>query len=486
MNRRVIVVGGGVSGLAAARRLVEAGGMPPIDVTLLEATGRLGGVISTLSRDGCLIEEGPDSILSDRPAAGRIAEALGITPRIVGTRDENRRSFIVRNGRLRPTPEGFYLLAPTRFLPFLTTPLLGPLGKLRAGLDLLLPARRDDGDESVGDFVTRRLGRQTLDRIAQPMIAGVYGADPFRLSLRATMPRFADMERQHGSVIRGMLAGRRRRTPRSAGREGNAASVSSGARYGLFISFDAGLQVLSDAMAASLPPGTARTDAPVTGLTIGSPGWVIGSGENAPVAADAVILALPASRAASLLRDVDPGLAGMLSSIPYGAAATVSLTFPENAIAHPLDGFGFVVPAAERFSITGCTFSHRKYPGRAPGGTALLRAFWGNASQDLDDSRIVAATLTDLRHLLAISGPPVLTHVARWPGAMPAYPVGHLETVARIEAATALIPGLELAGNAYRGIGVPDCIDSGEAAAARVLSYLSATAGRTPAASRPG
>jgi oxygen-dependent protoporphyrinogen oxidase len=437
-------------------------------------------VISTLTVDGFQLEEGPDSIITDKPWARDLAERLGLLGRLIGTQEEHRRSFVVRRGRLEPTPDGFYLLAPTRFLPLATTRIFSPLGKLRMALDLVIPRRRGGGDESVAGFVTRRLGRQALDRMAQPMIGGIYGADPERLSLRATFPRFLQMEQEHGSIIRAMMAAGRRTAAMQKSQK------ASGPRYGLFVSFDGGLGVLTGALAAALaaaqPGGVARTGVRVTALTRAVPGrWRLQTeGPGGGAEYDAVVLALRAHEAAALLRPIDAELSERLASIYYGASATVSMAFDERDVAHPMNGFGFVVPTVERLSVIGCTFVHRKYPGRAPRGRALIRAFWGDSSSTLSDQEITGRTLADLKALVGARGAPVLTHLARYPRSMPHYHVGHLDLVDRIEEGVRRHPGLALAGNGYRGIGIPDCVRSGEAAAEAVVRGLSdrETAGR--------
>jgi oxygen-dependent protoporphyrinogen oxidase len=461
----VAVVGGGIAGLAAANLLREqaAERSLQIDALVLEAGHRLGGVISTVRRDGFLLEEGPDSIVTDKPWGLRLAERVGLAKRIVWTREEHRRSFVVRSGRLEPTPDGFHLLAPTRFMPLVTSRVFSLRGKLRMAMDLLIARRPPAGDESVAAFVTRRLGREALERMAQPMIGGIYGADPAELSLRATFPRFLDMEREHGSVIRGLLATGRRRA---------AASEASGARYGLFASLDDGLQILTEALIARLPAGWTRTSAGVEAIAPDpSGGWriaVLGRQERF----DAVILATHAPEAASLVRPFDAALAARLGSIAYGSAATVSVALPTGGIAHPLDGFGFVCPAIEKASIVGCTFSHRKYEGRAPSGQALLRAFWDDRSGPLSDDQIIERTLGDLGRFLGLRAAPTFVHVARWRRAMPRYAVGHLDLVSDIERLAGAHAGFALAGNAYRGIGIPDCIRGGESAARLVLVQL--------------
>lgn len=463
-RRRIAIVGGGITGLAAAHRVVELSKTHtlPVDVTLFERSFRTGGVISSLERSDFLLEEGPDSILSEKPAAVRLAERIGLKERLIGTSDEYRRSFVVRRGRLEPTPEGFYLMAPARMIPLATSRIFSIPGKIRMALELMIPRRKGSGDESVADFVVRRLGREALDRMAQPMIGGIYGADPADLSLQATFPRFHAMESEYGSIIRAMItAGRNRRI-----------DSASGARYSLFVTFDKGLQVLSDALRQRLPEDTVRLGRVVTALAPGPSGsWIVTTAAGSE-SFDAVILANHAPDAARLVRSFDHALADHLASIVYGMAATVSLAYAEADVSHPMDGFGFVVPAVERLSIVGCTFGHRKYRGRAPAGHALLRAFWTDAARDLTDNEIVERTRKDLAMLLSIRRAPLFAHVARWHDSMPRYAVGHLGLVDAIERLVAGHRGLALAGNGYRGIGVPDCIASGETAAQASLEQL--------------
>jgi protoporphyrinogen/coproporphyrinogen III oxidase len=469
---RVAVVGGGISGLAAAHRLVELSREQgsPVEVSLLEAGPRLGGVIHTGQRDGFLLEWGPEAFLTEKPQAMALARRLGLGDRIIGTREEFRRSFVVRKGRLRPVPEGFQLLAPSRLWPLVLTPIFSPLGKLRMGLDLLVPPRRDGKDESLSEFVTRRLGRETLERLAEPMVAGIYGADPKALSLKATFPRFLEMERKYGSIIRAMLATRfaRRKTAGASGAE----KGTSGARYSLFATFDSGMQTLTDALAARLPPGSARAGAAVQALARHGNRWTLALGNGESVEANAVILAVPAHGAASLLSPLDADLGRLLERIPYASSATLNLAYRREDIPHPLDGFGFVVPRAEGLTILGCTFSSVKFAGRAPEGHALLRAFLGDGAFSASEEDILQATLVDLRQLLGVTKPPLWHGLARWPRAMPHYTVGHIERVAEMGRRAAEFPGLALAGNAYTGIGIPDSIGTGERAAEAMLSFV--------------
>jgi len=480
-RRRVVIVGGGISGLAAAHRLMElwAGGGEPFELLLLEASDRLGGTVRTHRRDGFLVEGGPDSFISEKPEALELSARLGLGERVIQTNERHRRSFVVRGGRLRPTPEGFQLLAPSRMLPFLSTDIFTWRGKARMALDLLLPRRRGANgrdDESLAAFVRRRLGREALERMAQPMVGGIYTADPELLSLRATMPRFLEMERRHRSLILAMW--RAGRAMEADARHGRGAS---GARYSLFLSFDEGVQVLTDALAARLPRGAARLKTRVESLRPepGARGWVLRAGGGETLRADAVCLALPAYASARLLREVDDQTADELEAIPYASTATVNLAYRRADVPHPLDGFGFVVPFVERRATLACTFSSVKFPGRAPEGHALLRAFVGGALQpemfELDEGRMVDAVRRDLRDLLGVEAPPLFAHVERWPRSMAQYHLGHAERVARLRATLGRHATLALCGNAYEGAGLPDCVRGGESAAESLFQALGAS-----------
>ena len=471
--RRVCVVGGGISGLAAAYELTRRRDptAPAPEVLLLEASPRLGGTVRTERRDGFLLEHGPDSFISEKPEALALAREIGLASRLLETNAAHRRSFIVRGGRLRPVPEGFHLLAPARVWPFVTTDIFSWAGKARMALDLFLPRRAPEGeddDESLAAFVRRRFGREALERMAQPMVGGIYTADPERLSLRATMPRFLEMERAHRSVI---LALWRARRGANGAREG-----TSGARYGLFLSFDDGMQVLTDRLAALLPEGTARLNTRVVAASpdAATQRWRLRTAAGETLTADALCLALPAYASAELLRETDAELADELAAIPYASTATVNLAYRRTDVPHPLDGFGFVVPFAERRAALACTFSSVKFAGRAPEGRVLLRAFVGGALQPemfaLDEGEMLARVREDLRALLGVSAPPLFAEVARWPRSMAQYHLGHLARLARIRRRLARFPSLKLAGNAYHGAGLPDCVRSGTAAAIEMMN----------------
>jgi oxygen-dependent protoporphyrinogen oxidase len=527
--RRVVIIGGGITGLAAAHRILElcrdAG--QPVDLTILEAGPRFGGIVQTHERDGFLLESGPDSFISEKPAALELVKRLGLESHLIETNERHRRSFIVRRSRLLPLPEGFHLLAPTQLWPFLRSDIFSWSGKARMALDLVLPRRNFNGssvddstdntgaeeDESLAHFVRRRLGKEALERVAQPMIGGIYTADPERLSLRATMPRFLQMERDHRSLIRAL----RKQGSSPTVKDGFAlrgispivresaeiVKGTSGARYSLFLSFDRGMQMLTDKLEerilnfrsqisdpkSQIPDGkepgqTIRVNTTVESLTAereNSTGeesvkWKINTDQNETIFADGVCLALPAYISARLLTGVDALLALDLDRITYASSATINLAYKRDDIPHPLDGFGFVVPFIEKRTVMACTFSSVKFAGRAPQDHALLRVFVGGALQpdtfDLSQDELLARVRADLRDLLGIEHAPLFAEVSRWERSMPQYHVGHLDLVKRIGKRLASLPGLVLAGNAYSGLGIPDCIRSGESAAGAVFRQL--------------
>ena len=457
---RLVIVGGGIAGLTAAHRAVEISRErgTALELTVLEGRDRLGGTIETEHAGGFLVETGPDSFLSEKPWGLALCRRIGLESRLVGTDDRFRRVFVWFGKRLHPVPDGFQLLAPTRLTPFVTSSLFSWPGKLRMALDVILP-RGGGGDESLGAFVRRRLGREALERIAQPLVAGIYTADPDELSLLATMPRFVELERRERSLIVGLW---------KASRKAPAASTS-GARWSLFVSLAGGMGELIAALASRLPSDAVRLKHRVGGIERRGAHWRVTTEEAGAIDADAVIVATETHAASRLLRYVDPPLATMLEMIPYASSATVSLGYRRADVPHPLDGFGFVVPRAEHRDLLACTFSSVKYPGRAPERHVLIRCFVGGAlnaaALERSDDEIVERVRRELGEALGITAAPMLTRVARHPASMPQYAVGHLTTVETIERRLAAIPGLLLAGGGYRGVGIADCVRSGEAAA---------------------
>ena len=475
MTKHVIVIGGGVSGLAAAHRLTELGRAGSLDlrVTLLEASDRLGGVIATEHADDLLIELGPDSYITDKPAALRLCERLGLADRLIAPQQGALKLYTVHRGALTPLPEGFLLMAPTRVGSVLRSPVFSWGGKLRMALEPLVPRRVDDGDESLASFVRRRLGREVLKRVAQPLIGGIYASDPEALSLAATMPRFPEMERTHGSVIIGTRRAQKRRAQ---------ATDETGARWSLFVSIDGGMEVLVRRIEEALGAGVVRL-----GETVRALGWNPDirrwrvDTSRSELEADAVICTLPADAAATALTRLDLELAGELQAIPFSSTATVNLAYRRGDVAHPLDGYGFVVPHVERRKIMACTFTSVKYAGRAPEDIALLRCFAGGALQadllDQSDETLEAQVREDLEGLLGIAAAPMLSRTTRYADSMPQYNVGHLDRVERIETRLGQFPTLALAGKSYRGVGIADCINTGEEAAERIVQRLTDNCG---------
>jgi oxygen-dependent protoporphyrinogen oxidase len=480
---RVVIVGGGLTGLAAAHRLTSGGASgQALDVVVLESRDRRGGAIWTESRDGFLLEGGADSFITAKPWALDLCRELGLGDQIIPTDPGNRRSFVVRRGRLLPVPSGFVLMAPNRVVPLLTSPILSLKGKLRLLLDLVLPARTEGADESLASFVRRRLGREALDRLVQPLVGGIYTADPSELSVAATLPQFLEMEREHGGLIRGGL--RKARRERAGGAQNGG---ESGARYGMFATLAGGMGTLPDALASSLPPGVLRLGAAVRRIArreaggassgVGRP-WSVELRDGPAIEADAVVLATEAHAAARLVDGFDPSLALGLRSIPYASSAIVQLGYRRDQVAHPLDGFGAVVPLIEGRSILALSFTSVKFPGRAPAGSVLMRVFLGGATQpelfDQDDAWLIETAAREAAELLGITGPPSLTDVARHPRGMPQYTLGHLDRVSQVIEHAGRHAGLVLAGNYLGGVGVPDCVRSGRQAAESAVAALGA------------
>lgn len=465
----VVVVGGGITGLSAAYELQRAARATgrPARVTLVERDRRLGGKIWTevVQVDGdFLVEAGPDAFLAQKPHALELARELGLADQLIATRPARHWAYVLVDGRPRPLPDGLRLIVPTKLGPFLRSPLLSPLGRLRMLLDLVIPPRRAPGDESLASFVRRRFGAEALERLAEPLLSGIYSADPERQSLLATFPHFRALEERAGSVIRGA----RRGAP--AGGQGGATA---------FVTLRGGTGALVAALAAALG------DAMLLGRSVVAvhpsargPAYRLELDDGRALAADAVLLTTPAAAAAGLVQPFAPDLAAELRQLRSVSTATVALGYRAADVPPRLDGYGVVVPRRERRAINACTLVSAKFAGRAPAGAALVRAFVGGARRpellERDDAALVALVRADLADILGIRAAPRFVRVYRWPDAQPQYDVGHLNRVARIRALCP--PGLHLAGCAYEGVGIPDCIRQGRAAARLALAGLVAPA----------
>jgi oxygen-dependent protoporphyrinogen oxidase len=473
-TQRVVVIGGGLSGLAAAHRVFERAGSfrRPVELTVLEAKNRLGGVIASERRDGFTLELGPDSFITNKPWGLDLCRRLGLSEQLVETDSHHRRSFVVKGGRLVPVPEGFVLVAPHRVLPVLTTPILSMRGKLRFLMDLIIPRRDEETEESLASFVRRRFGREALDRLVQPLVGGIYTADPADLSLKATFPHFAAMEREHRSLI--LAAWRQSRRPSARPMDLRA----SGARYGMFVTLAEGMDTLPRALAAALPSESVQTGTAVRRISRNEPtsAWLVELLDGPPISADAVILATEAHAAARLLDSQDPALALQLRAIPYASSIIVNVAYLRDQINHPLDGFGAVVPAIEGRSILAVSFLSVKFPNRAPAGTVLMRVFLGGALQagqpEPDDDAVSALVRRELSELIGASGEPLFIDIARHPRAMPQYNLGHIQRVETIRRHLSKHAHLYLTGIAYDGVGIPDCIHGAEKTADALLEVL--------------
>ena len=456
-------MGGGIAGLSCALALHEAGR----DVLLLEAAPRFGGVIRTETVGGFVVEGGPDSILAQKPEGLALCRALGLGDRLIPTNPAARSVFVLRRGRLHPLPEGMMLAVPTRAGPFLASGLFSWRGKLRMALDLVLPRGRAAGDESIASLVRRRFGEEAVERLGEPLMAGIHAGDPERLSIRATFPRFVDLEARYRSLIRGMWAAR----PRAASRSGGGST---------FYSLRGGLGELVEALVERLPIDTRYERAAVRALARTGSGFAVTVADGPVVSARALVLAVPAPAAAPLVGSLSPPAAQILAALPFASSATVALGYRREDVAHPLDGYGLVVPRGEGRRCSACTFVSTKFAHRAPEGHVLLRAFLGGTRDPdvlaLPDAEMVALVRREMAAVLGLAGEPVLDRVFRWPRGTPQMEVGHLEKMARLEALLAGVPGLSLAGAGLRGTGLPDTIADAQRAAAAAEAYLAAAA----------
>ncbi len=456
MNVDVIVVGGGIAGLSAAYELHSRGR----SFVVLERTARVGGVIVSEDVEGYTIDGGPDALLVQKPEAVALCEEIGLRERLVPTKPP-RLAFIQRGGRLHPLPASSVLGIPTRLGPFLRTRLFTWAGKMRMGAEVFVPRRQDQSDESIGSFMRRRFGDEATMYLAEPLLAGIHAGDVDRLSIRALFPRFVEAERTHGSLLRTFRRERR-------------ATVSVN---GAFRSLPGGLSEMVRALVARLPQDSVRLNTPVRRILLGPPRVETQAPEQ--IGARAVILTAPAYVASDLVRDLDADLARLCGEVPYTSTATIALAFPRSAVAHPLNGSGFVVPRAEHSGIVAASWLSSKWPHRAPEDRVLMRAFVGGA-RDPDalgrsDGQLVSIALAALRPLLGISGEPLLARVYRFERASAQHEVGHLARVEAIDRALTDRPGLFMTGSGLRGVGIPDCVADARATARKVSEWLAKT-----------
>lgn len=470
--RRVAVLGGGISGLSLAHRLYEIKEEKklPLEITLFEGSSRLGGTIESEKKDGFLLEKGPDSFISIKPAALNLCKRLGIDHQVIETQEKNRGSFIAKGKKLIPLPGNFYMIAPMDAVAFMGSGLLSFPGKLRAVLEVALSARKERADESVGSFIRRRFGSEMLERVGQPMFAGIYTGDPENLSVAATMPRFKMLEEKYGSVIRGL------RVESKNKKEG--LSTARGPRYSLFLSFKEGMEAFTGAIAQKIPAESIRLNSKVKKLAPDEPSgaWWITGQDGVTRRTDAVVSSLPACDTAGLLDGTKNKVRELLKEISFESVATVNFAYKRSDIQNALNGFGFVVPKIEKNSLIACSYSSEKFEGRSPSDRVLLRAFVGGAFGreyfGLEDKELVKAARKDLSELLKIQGEPLFSSLKRYPDAMVQYRVGHLDLVSRIEDESRKLKNFFLTGSSYRGVGIPDCIEDAEKQAEKIVESL--------------
>lgn len=470
--KRIAIIGGGISGLSAAITIERARAAgAPLEYRIYEAGPRLGGVLRTEQVDGCVVEGGPDSFLTEKTWGLDFVRSIGLGDQLISSNDAQRKTYILVNGRLEPIPDGLMFMVPTRIAPIVTSRLFSLPAKFRMAAEYFRKPKASDKDDTVAELVERHFGPEMVDRLADPLLAGVYGGDASQLSAAAVLPRFVEMEKKYGSLSRGMLAARKQMAA--------AAKSKSATARPLFTSLRNGMRQLVDTIVPKLQPGAAHVGNPVVGLTRARSGWLVAAIQGPPEEFDAVVLALPATAASTLLRNLAPPLADELGLIPYSSSITVNLGYERSDLHSLPPGFGFLVPRSEQRRMLACTFVHVKFPHRAPEDRGILRCFIGGARDEsvfqLSDEELVEMVRSNLADILRLTAEPRFQRVYRWRGAMAQYTSGHLARVQRIRRLEGEMPGLYLAGNAYQGIGVPDCIASGESAARSATDFVAAT-----------
>ena len=462
--KRIAIIGGGISGLAAAYTLEEkrrAG--VDVEYSLYEASPRFGGVLVTERVDGCIVEAGPDSFLTEKPWASDLCGKLGLSDQLIGSNDADRKTYILVGGKLVELPDGLMFMVPTKLTPTVLSTLFSTKTKLRMAREWFHPPHRANGDETVASFVERHYGPEVVDRLADPLLSGVYGGEASQLSVRAVLPRFAEMEAKYGSLGRAMLAAR------------SAMARTKGPSRPLFTSLKQGMQQLVDSLVASLERASLHAGIVVQAVSPEAGGWVVSAGLKSDQF-DAVILAVPTKSAALLLQNCSKDLGTELGGIDYSSSVTVALGYDKPVRDSLPPGFGFLVPRSEGKRMLAATFVHNKFPHRAPDDRAIIRCFLGGARGesmlDLPETEILRIVREELGQILHLNAEPLFTRAYKWKGAMAQYGVGHLERLQRIEGLRQKLAGLALAGNGYSGIGVPDCIRSGTQAVEETLTGL--------------
>ncbi|MFO0774216.1 MAG: protoporphyrinogen oxidase [Nitrospiraceae bacterium] len=482
-GQTVAIVGGGITGLAAALELVEQNRQRGLGlrILLVEADPAFGGKIVTHRVRDCVIEAGPDSFLSQKPWALDLCRRLGLADQLINTNEAHRQTFVYSQGALRELPEGMVVIKPGNIGPFVRSGLLSWPGLVRMGLEYILPPKAPNGDESLAAFFRRRFGREATARLIEPLMAGIYAGDAEQMSLKATFPRFLELEQKQGSVIRGMVAAGKQAAEKKA--------AGAAPRHSLFVTLKGGLIDLVETAVARLREAGVdlRTNCAVDSLRVRSKEvgrWVydLQLSDNTTCAADAVLLATPAFAASSLVTPLSPSAAGLMEQIPYASTATMSLLYRATDVREHVRGFGFVVPRGEQELLLATTWTSLKWPHRAPDDRTLVRAYMGGVGREsalaASDAELIPRVREELTRLSGLRAEPEYVEVNRWHRAMPQYTIGHVDRVAAIDTALSRYPGLVVAGAAYRGVGIPDCIRDGQERAGRLLAALSSPVGR--------
>ena len=481
--KRIIIIGGGVAGLGAAYKVRRAASEGhDVEFVLLEKDPRLGGKILTeivpdpAGKGSFIVDGGPDCFLTEKPTCHRIAKLMGIFDEELPTDDSRRKTWILSRGKLHQMPDGVMMFAPTKFVPFATTGLFSWPGKIRMAMDLLIPRKKvgpgEFNDETLESFVVRRMGRECLDRLAEPLVGGVHASDPATMSLAATFPRLLDMEQTYGSLMKAFIAIRRkveemrRKYPTKPGEKPRT----------FFTSFAKGMQQMTDRMAEVAGQGSIRKGTAVSSLQrTGNNGWEARFSDHSTVAGDAIISATESWAAEPLIRPHDKAIADALAGIQASSSATISFAFNEAEVGFDLNAFGVLCPLVEGRALMAATYSSTKWPGRAPAGKMLLRGFVGGPhNQEVmkrTDEEIMQIVLAEFRNILGLNpkAKPLFSRIFRWHLGMPQYTLGHLNRIELIEDHCAKTPGLAFAGGSYRGVGLPNCIESGERAVSKIL-----------------
>lgn len=459
-DKKIAIVGGGISALACAVDLKEKG----FDFTLFEKESSVGGKLFTEKIGEFTVEGGPDSYLPEKIWSVQLIKKVGLAGEMLCSNDERKGTFIYSGERLHPLPEGVMLMVPTMIMPLIKSRLISWPGKIRMGMELFVPPGKDLKDESLAEFVTRRLGRECLEKIAEPLVAGIHTSNPDNMSVLATFPRFVDMERKSGSLIKGMVAAMKKMPPQNL----------SGPKMTYFMSLKGGMQVLVQGCVSYVGGERIKTGTAVVSVVKQNSRYRLAFGDGSTADFDAVVLATPSYVTKEIIGDMDADLCGRLSAIAWSSSATVSIAFRKEEIRKPLPGFGFIVPRVENRRINACTWSSIKWAQRAPDDALLVRSFVGGGHHEeivsFGDKELLAAVREELREMIGISAEPVFFKVYRWFQGMPKYTVGHLGRIAAIDEKLKGHKGLFLIGCSYRGIGIGDCVKSGFDAAAAIAA----------------